>query len=558
MARTLPVLLGLHVLTTLHGQTYTTSSAVRFGGSGTDAIRSMTVDASGNTYLCGFFQGTADLDPGPAVHNRTSNGANDGYVMKVGTDGSAAWVVTFGGTQGDGANAVAVDGAGNVVVAGFFTGTVDMDPGPGETMVSAGGNDDMVLAKYDANGMLLWATATNTTGGNSGYGMDLAPNGDIVVGGVFFGTTDFDGSSGVSNATSVGNGDAYLVKYNANGAFQWVLTTGGTARDEVEEVSIDASGNIHFAGTFNGTADIDFGAAVVSRTSAGSSDVFVGKLGPGGDVMWTVAYGGTGEEYVYGLDVGTSGRVTIGGYFAAAVDMDPGAGITELTSTSNSDVNGFVQRLDADGAFEWAGAFRSAGGSTLFDLDHLADDHVLVCGGLYGTMDVDPGTGVTNINSGSFPDGFVARLDADGGLVRHFQFNGADYDDITGVVGLLGGAVRCAGGFYSTADLNGADDPAPLVSAGGLDGFILTLDAAVVGIQETTAEDIEIIVEPLNRTVQVRNNGAPGPYALHELTGRMIGNGTLRTGSTTIDMQRMPTGVYILRTERGTRRFVLP
>src|SRR5262249_8619459 len=80
----------------------------------------------------------------PAPSISASLGGQDGYVLKLAQTGAFAAVRRLGGMGDDYASAVAVDGGGDVVVAGSFELTADL--GGGTTLVAQG--RDGFLAKY--------------------------------------------------------------------------------------------------------------------------------------------------------------------------------------------------------------------------------------------------------------------------------------------------------------------------------------------------------------------------------------------------------------------------
>ncbi|HVK08487.1 MAG TPA: hypothetical protein VM597_06880 [Gemmataceae bacterium] len=106
------------------------------GGAGVAVGEQIALDATG-IYMTGTLSGTADFDPGPGAASRTSAGGTDAYVLKLDTNGNYVWVVTAGGAGDDRGVSVAVDGSGNVWAVGGFTGTADFDPGAGELLLSA-------------------------------------------------------------------------------------------------------------------------------------------------------------------------------------------------------------------------------------------------------------------------------------------------------------------------------------------------------------------------------------------------------------------------------------
>ncbi len=103
------------------------------------------LDATGNIYMCGHFNGTIDLDPGPGEDLHTTIGNSDSYVVKLTSDGNFIWGTSWGGTGYENSEQVDVSFPGLVHVAGRFDSTVDFDPGAGiEERTSNGGYDTFI------------------------------------------------------------------------------------------------------------------------------------------------------------------------------------------------------------------------------------------------------------------------------------------------------------------------------------------------------------------------------------------------------------------------------
>jgi len=119
--------------------------ARRMGGTKFDAGLGVASDAAGNVFAVGQFEGTADFDPGPGIHNLASAGFDDVFISKLDNAGDFVWASQLGGTRDDYADSVAIDAAGNVLTVGDFSGTADFDPGPGiYNLTSVAGNDIFV------------------------------------------------------------------------------------------------------------------------------------------------------------------------------------------------------------------------------------------------------------------------------------------------------------------------------------------------------------------------------------------------------------------------------
>jgi len=84
------------------------------GGGEDDEGKSITVDATGNVYITGFFKNSVDFDPGPDEKNLHSVGARDIFVQKLDANGNFLWAKSFGGNNESYSFLLAIDAKGNV------------------------------------------------------------------------------------------------------------------------------------------------------------------------------------------------------------------------------------------------------------------------------------------------------------------------------------------------------------------------------------------------------------------------------------------------------------
>ncbi len=123
--------------------------AKSLGGIGWDESTSIALDGTGNVYVTGYFQITADFDPGPGTANLTSAGNWDIFFAKYSSSGEYIWAKKLGGTSDDGGCSIALDSTGNVYVTGSFGGTADFDPGPGTVNLFSAGGADIFFAAFE-------------------------------------------------------------------------------------------------------------------------------------------------------------------------------------------------------------------------------------------------------------------------------------------------------------------------------------------------------------------------------------------------------------------------
>ncbi|MCF6285500.1 MAG: hypothetical protein L3K26_09955, partial [Candidatus Hydrogenedentes bacterium] len=104
--------------------------------------------------------------------------------------------------------------------------------------------------------------------------------------------------------------------------------------------------------------------------------------------------------------------------------------------------------------------------------------NVYTTGYFQGTVDFDPGAGVSNLTSAGTKDIFVQKLDSAGNFVWAKGFGGTDNDRGFGIVVDASGNVFSTGEFSGTVDFDPGLGVTELSSAGGLDVFVQKLDAA--------------------------------------------------------------------------------
>ena len=397
--------------------------AKRMGGTSGDWGLGIAVDSAGNVYTTGVFRGTADFDPGPGTYNLTEAGGGDIFVSKLDSSGNFVWAKSVGGgtsLDSDKGRGIAVDSVGNVYTTGWFSDTVDFDPGTGTYNLTSAGSYDIFVSKLDSSGNFVWAKSMGGTSGSRAHAIAVDSAANVYTTGLFSGTVDFDPGAGTYNLTSTDSpyneSDIFVSKLDSGGNFVWAKSMGGTSGDWGLGIAVDSAGNVYTTGVFRGTADFDPGAGTYNLTLAGDErDIFVSKLDPSGNFVWAKSMGGTSEAMGYAIATDSAGNVYTTGPFSDTIDFDPGTGAYNLTSAGSYDI--FVSKLDPSGNFVWA---KSMGGTGWDNGYAIAVDSTGNAGNVYttgrfeGTVDFDPGlAGTYNLTSAGYSDIFVSKLTDD-------------------------------------------------------------------------------------------------------------------------------------------------
>jgi len=324
-----------------------------------------------------------------------------------------------------------------------------------------------------------WAQSFGAPFSDKGYAITTDASGNIYVSGIFGNTIDFDAGSGTANLTAVGAWDIFVQKLDASGNFLWAKSFGGSSFDEVNSITVDASGNVYTTGFFIGSVDFDPGAGEFSLTSAGSKDIFIQKLDASGDFLWAKSFGNSSDSFGSSGDFGVtvadiSGNVYTTGRFQGTVDFDPGAETFNLSSAGVNDI--FVQKLDASGNFLWAKSFGSNSDDSGNTITVDASGNIFIAGNFQGTVDFDPGDSTANLTSVGNSDAFVQKLDASGNFLWAKSFGGSSFDMVQSITVDASGNIFTTGGFQGAADFDPGAATVTLNSAGSRDIFLQKLD----------------------------------------------------------------------------------
>lgn len=353
------------------------------GGLGADVATDVTTDSLGNTYITGYFVDTVDFDPSSNVLNGISSSfSNDIFVLKLDINGELVWIKTLGSSGMDRAHSIAYSEDGSIYVTGFFSGTVDFDPGPVNFDLTSAGLFDIFVLKLNADdGSFSWAKSIGNTFDDMGNSVAVK-NDTVYLTGYFRGIVDFDPNAGIVNLTTGGNNDVFILKLDRDGNLIWAKNVGSSTADQGNSIAVGTNNEVYITGYFQLTADFDPNAGVTSLSSSGGWDAFILKLNANGTFSWAKRMGSSGSDVGNSIKVDEQGNIYTVGKFTDNVDFDPDPTIGVIFMLFGPGGDAFVQKLDPTGNFLWA---RKFGGQTAtayldeaksIDIDEFGDIYI--------------------------------------------------------------------------------------------------------------------------------------------------------------------------------------
>jgi len=254
--------------------------AGQLGGPNFDSSSGIALDDASNIHTTGYFSGTADFYPGALGTANLTSALPAAFVSKLAADGTFVWAGKLGSDSGDTVGqGIAVDSLGSVHTTGYFTNTVDFDPGVGTSNMTSAGGTDAFVSKLSANGAMVWARQLGGASTDDARAVAVDDVGNVYTTGEFQGTADFDPGAGTSNLTAA-NIDIFVSKLTSNGEFEWAKQAGGTDFDSARGMTVSAAGEVYITGAFGSApADFDPGPGTLHKSSpTDDGDVFVWKL----------------------------------------------------------------------------------------------------------------------------------------------------------------------------------------------------------------------------------------------------------------------------------------
>lgn len=361
------------------------------GGSGNEDVMSVTIDANGNLYIAGGC--SADTGFGAL----TPPGEEGGFVAKMNSNGDFLWVTTFKRTGGHttSIHKVALDRNGNPVIAGFLGSSLTIG---GETMVVTGSQNGFAAKLGKESGTVQWARNFPSTYASYAEAVACDDNGDIFVGGSFFGATTFGANVFTTSDTDL---DAFFVKMSDNGNVISATHLSGTGWSNLLDMKVDHAGDVVITGYY-GSALTGGG---LSLTGAGYENPFVAKFSAAGNHKWSLRPSSF-SSYANGraLAIGGDNNVYVTGFFYRELGLD---NVKLTAGLGANDYDAFVVKIDPGGNALWG---KRAGGE---EIDHGYGIHVDSNDVIYTTgffRDGDGSFGSTILSNAGTNDAFLWKI----------------------------------------------------------------------------------------------------------------------------------------------------
>ena len=436
--------------------------SIRLSFQGADSI---SLDDQGNLVLA---TGSGDvLEHAPVVYQEVGGArqavagqfvllGQDEVGFQIGTydaglpltiDPVLSYSTYLGGSGGDQANAIAVDGSGNAYVTGN-TSSTDFPTTAGAFQTSLGGNGNAFVTKLNATGTaLIYSTYL---GGGDGSGIAVDGSGNAYVTG-HTSSTNFPRRPAAFQTSFAGGTydaqNAFVTKLNATGtALIYSTYLGGSGSgvngDDGTGIAVDGSGNAYVTG-FSESTNFPTTAGAFQTSYGGGYDAFVTKLNATGTALIYSTYlGGSTTDVGQGIAVDGSGNAYVTGT-TSSTNFPTTAGAYQTSYGGNS--NAFVTKLNATGTALIYSTYLGGNGNDYAQAIAVDGSGNAYVTGVTSSTNFPTTAGAFQTSYGGNYNAFVTKLNATGTALIYSTYLGGNNNDTAAVI-----AVDGSGNAYLT------------------------------------------------------------------------------------------------------------
>ena len=264
----------------------------------------VSTDAAGNSYVV-FNSLSPSVTIGGTTYTNTQASSDDSFLIKYDPAGNTMWAKHFTGPSSSDVSDISTDNSGNTYISGNFcvSCTITID-----TLTLTGGS---YLLKFDSLGNIVWA---KTGTGGFIYALYADDNSNFSITGQYYSDTITHGTqSWINSNPGIVSFGYYIAKFDTSGNAIWIKGDDVNSNLSGYCTTIDNIGNVYTLGSFSSTS-IMIGTNTYTNQGT-SSDIFIVKYDPAGNIIWSDAFGSNNDDMISGIAVNANDDFFITGYF---------------------------------------------------------------------------------------------------------------------------------------------------------------------------------------------------------------------------------------------------
>ena len=357
--------------------------ATYYGGSGTDVFAAVQYYKQ-EFILAGITSSKTNIATPGANQTVHGGGVSDCFLAKFDQQGLRLWASYFGGDDLDGTYPgypsepfldISLDLDGNIFMCGPTASQFGIATQGTHSPLYNGGKCDGFVVKFNNIGNKLWGTYLGGLEDDDLYGIDLDQDNNIVVCGE---TNSPDGiaTSGTHQTIFSGDFDSYIIKLDSSGNRIWGTYFGGINYEVGNNIKVDLDNNIYLVGNTNSSTKISTPNSF-QTVIGGGNDGYLQKFNSDGTRIWGTYIGGTGNEYLFGLEVDRDNKIVLSGMTTASFIRAVKGNAIQIAYGGGA-FDCIISKLDKNGKQLWGSYYGSNGNdrSWMLNIDLIGNIYI--------------------------------------------------------------------------------------------------------------------------------------------------------------------------------------
>jgi len=528
-----------------------------YGGTFEDWIGQITFDENNNVLMVGQTSSISNVATTGAHQVNYSGGLYDGLIVLFDEQGVRKWATYYGGSGTDVFAAVQYYKQ-EFILAGITSSKTNIaTPGANQT-VHGGGVSDCFLAKFDQQGLRLWASyfgGDDLDGTYPGYpsepflDISLDLDGNIFMCGPTasqFGIATQGTHSPLYNG---GKCDGFVVKFNNIGNKLWGTYLGGLEDDDLYGIDIDQDNNIVVCGETNSPDGIAT-SGTHQTIFSGDFDSYIIKLDSSGNRIWGTYFGGINYEVGNNIKVDLDNNIYLIGNTTSSTKISTPNSFQTVIGGGN---DGYLQKFNSDGTRIWGTYIGGAGNEYLFGLEVDRDNKIVLSGMTTASfIRAVKGNAIQIAYGGGAFDCIISKLDKNGKQLwgSYYGSNGNDRSWMLNID--LIGNIYIGGGTSSLTKI--ATQNAHQTQFGGGIGDILLLkisDETLRNDEISYKSNITLYPNPTSGLLQITSDTQLNKLKINvfNCSGQLI---PVKIKDNYIDITDAISGIYFIQVIDGS------
>ncbi len=431
-----------------------------------------------------------------------------------------------------------------------YTSGVNTPTTPGCFQAQNNGGYDCFLAKVSANGFLIWSTYFGKSAGDFAFDVKVDAFDNIIIGGTTLSTNLYTTASSFQQLQK-GNTDAFIARFSKFGQLKWCTYYGGNNNEDIHALAIDANFNILGVGeTFSSNLSTSVGA--FQNIKEGTNDAYIIKLDSNCQRIFSTYLGGNNSDDAWGVATDAQGQVYVAGH-TSSTDFDVTSSVYQ--SANNGGFDWYVSKWSATGALLISTLYGGSMDEKISQMIISFANNLILIG--YTSSNNMPLFGVGNqINNAGSSDVFIATVSTNSLTPFWSSYYGGTLDDFAADVKLKGISELTFVGNSNSVNYPLSLTPHQSVLNLSNDGVItkLTLyNQLPTQIPLLTRELIHVLPNPFSETIQIQ--GVENfDYVITDVLGKTMTSQT-NTNKKSINTEFILSGVYFLTIKTPIQNF---